>query len=393
MKVTQIAAIVNEALDQAIGEHDVLEQDLSNLVEVGKSVMNPDSMDNFVRQLPDVLGRLYFTNTKYEGLNLSIMKEAWEYGAAYARITAEMPMAVVNEVWELQDNTSYDPNVFHKPTVSAKYWQDRNTFDIEISIAKDQAKSAFQNADQLNGLISSIYLEVENAITVALDNLCLLTFDKLIGLTVNDEFASAKYGDNSGIRAVNLLYKYNEEHPGATLTTKTCLNNEKFLEYACEVISNYTKKLTTISTLFNIGGTKKFTPNDKLNITMLDQFSKKADIYLKSSRFHDELVSFPGHRTVPYWQGCGTDYSFDSCSKINVKLDDSKEVELDGILCTMFDDRAAMVCCERRETDVNYNGKARFYNYFYHVFNGLLLDTNFNSVVFFIADPTADPAE
>ena len=81
MKVTQIAEIVNEALDQAIGEHEVLEQDLSNLVEVGKSVMNPDSMDNFVRQLPDVLGRLYFTNTKYEGLNLSIMKEAWEYGA------------------------------------------------------------------------------------------------------------------------------------------------------------------------------------------------------------------------------------------------------------------------------------------------------------------------
>ena len=134
--------------------------------------------------------------------------------------------------------------------------------------------------------------------------------------------------------------------------------------------------------LFNLGGKARFTPEDRLNVIVLDQIEKKFDVYLKSSRFHDNLVALPKHRTLPYWQGTGTDFSLDACSSINIKHGTDVDVAVKGIVAVMFDDRACMVSNTSRETDTNYNGKARFYNYFYHVFNGLLVDTEWNCVVF-----------
>ena len=383
MKVEQVASIVNEALDQILGEHAVLEQDLSNVVEIGKSVLDVTSLDNFVSALPDVVGKFYFTSVRYPGMGVGLMKDAWEYGAAMARIKAEMPIAVTNEVWELQDGQSYDPNVFHKPTVNAKYWQERNAFDVEISIAKDQAKSCFNSAEQLNALVSAIFIECENTITIALDNLELMVLDTLIAYTIVDEYASGVYGSSTGVRAIDLFYQYKTDiDPSTTLDASTCWNDEKFLEYSAEQIANMPEKLKHPSTLFNLGGKARFTPEDRLNVIVLDQIEKKFDVYLKSSRFHDNLVALPKHRTLPYWQGTGTDFSLDACSSINIKHGTDVDVAVKGIVAVMFDDRACMVSNTSRETDTNYNGKARFYNYFYHVFNGLLVDTEWNCVVF-----------
>ena len=383
MKVEQVASIVNEALTQVMGEHEVLEQDLSNVVEIGKSVLDTSSLDNFVKALPDVVGKFYFTSVRYPGMGVGLMKDAWEYGAAMARIKAEMPIAVTNEVWELEDGQSYDPNVFHKPSVTAKYWQERNAFDVEISIAKDQAKSCFNSAEQLNALVSAIFIECENTITIALDNLELLVLDTLIAFTIADEYAdSTAYGTQTGIRAIDLFYQYKTDiDSSTTLDAVTCWNDEKFLEYAAEQIGNMPGKLAHPSVLFNLEEKERLTPADRLNVIILDQIEKKFDVYLKSSRFHDNLVALPGHKTLPYWQGTGKDYSLASCSAINIKHG-TTEVNVSGIVAVLFDDRAAMVSNTARDTDTNYNGKARFYNYFYHVFNGLLVDTSWNCVVF-----------
>lgn len=383
MRVEQVASIVNEALTQVMGEHAVLEQDLSNVVEVGKAMLDVTSLDNFVAALPDVVGKFYFTSVRYPGMGVGLMKDAWEYGAAMARIKAEMPVAVANEVWELEDGQSYDPNVFHKPTVNAKYWQERNAFDVEISIAKDQAKSCFNSAEQLNALVSAIFIEVENTITIALDNLELLVLDTLIAYTIVDEFASGVYGSSTGIRAIDLFYQYSTDiDSSTTLTAATCWNDENFLEYAAEQMGNMPAKLAHPSVLFNLAGKQRYTPTDRLNVIILDQIEKKFDVYLKSSRFHDNLVALPGHRTLPYWQGTGTDYSLDACSSINIKHGSGVDVAVKGVMAVMFDDRAAMVSNTQRDTDTNYNGKARFMNFFYHVFNGLLIDTEWNCVVF-----------
>lgn len=388
MLVTQVASIANEALTQSMGEHEVLKQDLSNVVEVGKTVLNANGLDNFVRALPDVVGKFYFTSDAYKGFGVGIKKDSWEYGAALARIKAEMPIAVANEVWELEDGHSYDPNVFHKPQVSAKYWQDRNAFDVEISIAKDQAKSCFNSAEQLNALVSAIFTECENTITIALQDLELLTLDTLIAMTINEEFSSGVFGTTSGIRAIDPFVLYKGIHKDTTLTPETCLDDENFLEFLAEQMANIPDKLKNPSVCYNISGKRRFTPESRLNVILLSQLEKKFDIYLKSKRFHEDLVALPGHRTIPYWQGEGKKGgAWEDVSKINVKQG-AIEIEMSNILGVFFDDRAAMITNESRETDVNYNGKARFYNYFYHVFNGQLVDTDFSCVVFFIA-PTS----
>src|SRR5699024_8613422 len=109
----------------------------------------------------------------------------------------------------------------------------------------------------------------------------------------------------------------------------------------------YVKRLSKLSTLFNVGGKERFTSADRLHIVLLDEFVKASEAYLQSDTYHENFVKLPNAETVPYWQGSGTDYDFESTSAINVKYQPSQNdagtppaavtVEQGGILGVMFD--------------------------------------------------------
>ena len=66
--------------------------------------------------------------------------DGWEYGSVLEKIHAELPDATENESWELTDGASYDPNIFYKPVVSAKFFNKRVTFEIPMSFTERQVK-------------------------------------------------------------------------------------------------------------------------------------------------------------------------------------------------------------------------------------------------------------
>ena len=51
-----------------------------------------------------------------------------------------MPDATENESWKLENGTSYDPNIFYQPKVSAKFFNKRVTFEIPMSFTERQVK-------------------------------------------------------------------------------------------------------------------------------------------------------------------------------------------------------------------------------------------------------------
>lgn len=109
-----------------------------------------------------------------------------------------------------------------------------------------------------------------------------------------------------------------------------------------------------------------------------------------ASTFHEEYVKLPKADEVPYWQGSGDDYDIAETTAIKVKLpsDNSKTVEADGILCTLFDEEALGVLNFERYTTSNYNGKAEFTNYWHKQKVCQFLDLNENIVVFLCNDET-----
>lgn len=385
MKVKQIYEIINSITQETLGSEVILKEDLSNIVDVGAQLITEiGGYDNYVHSLIDKIGMTVFVNRVYQGGAPSVLMDAWEYGSIVEKVTMSLPNAEENESWELKNGEVYEENIFYKPEISVKYFNDKVTFDVAISLTERQVKESLQSETQLNAFVSMIYNAIEKTMTVKTDALIMRTINNFIGETVADEYEDANYTEKSGVRAVNLLKLYNDKNPENTLTKEEAITNGDFIKFASYTMGLYVSRLEKISTLFNIGGTDKFTTRDFLKVVMLADFRRAADSYLQADTFHNEFTKLPGADTVAYWQGSGKDYSFASTSKINLKTASGKDVELDGILAVMFDRDALGVTNFNRRTTSKYNAKAEFYNNWFKMDAGYFNDTNENFVVFFV---------
>ena len=384
MQVNQIYEIMNSVTQELLGDSIIVQEDLSNIVELGQQFESVVGLDNYVRKLPDHVGRVIFVNRVYGGRAPSVLMDGWEYGSILEKLAARIPEAVENEDWTLQDGASYDPNVFHAPDVFGGFWNKRTAFEIDMSITEDQVKSSFSNVTQLNGFLSMIQTAIENSLTIKLDALIMRTINNMIGETLYAEVPGGTYSSRSGVKAVNLLYLYNQKYT-ATLTADAAIATPEFIRFASKTMADYVDRLKVASTLFNIGGEMRFTPEDMLHIVTLSEFKNAADVYLQSDTYHNELTALPASESVAFWQGSGTGFAFGDTSEINITTASGHDVNATGILAVMFDRDALGVSNQDRKVNTHYNEKASFWNYFYKQFAGYFNDTNENFVVFYVA--------
>lgn len=388
MKLTQVYDFVNVATAEALGEGVVVHEDLSNIVSVGEAIFNANAMDKYVKALVNRIGKVIFVNRVYQGSAPSVMMDGWEYGSVLQKISANLPEATINETWELQDGQSYDPHIFHKPKgVISKFYNEYVTFEVDMSFTEEQVKMSFSNATELNGFISMLYTNVDNSMTIKIDELIRRCINNMTAETIYDDYGSANLNSKSGSKAINLLYLYNNTaNTGNTpLTKDKALTNKSFIEFAAYTIKLTHDRMRTMSTVFNIGKQPRFTPSDLSHIVFLSDFYSAADVYLQSSTFHNEFTALPTAETVTYWQGSGTDFSFDEVSKIDITSSTGKEVTTDGILGVIYDRWALGVSNVNRKVTSQYTPNAEFFTNFYKYKAGYFNDLNENFVVFFIA--------
>lgn len=387
MKIEQVAELVNGATAEATGESGLINEDLSNVVDGGKAIENlDDGYNKFVRALVDHIGRMVFVNRAYRGTAPSLMRDAWEYGSIMEKVASELPDATINESWELTDGASYDPFVYKANKAYAKFYDKMVTFELEKSIMDRQIRSAFSNATQLNSFVSMIFNEVEKSMTIKNDALIMRTLNNLITETIYADYGSDSLSSKSGVKAVNLLYLYNQRF-SESLTATAAITDADFIRFAGFQMALYIDRMRKISTLFNVGGKQRFTTPDMLHIVMLSEFEKAAGVYLydAANQFNTENIKLPNAETVAYWQGSGTSFDFSDTSKIYLTSSEGHAVEASGILGVMFDRDAAGIMNENSRVTTQYNAKAEFTNYFYKRDARYFMDTNENAVVFFVA--------
>ena len=380
MKITQIKDLVNSSLKEVDGTSVLLKDDLSNVVDVGKDILDKDDIDNFVKKLVDRVGKTVFNNRVYQGSAPSVLMDAWEYGSVVEKVDADMPNVEENDSWNLQDGKSYDQDIFYQPKVSAKFFNSKVTFDIPMSFTKMQVKSAFNSATELNSFISMLMTKVQNAMTLHLDGLIMKTINNFTAQVINS---------NKGLQVVNLLKGYNDQ-TGQTLTSAKALTDPTFIKYANLMINTYRSRISQMSTLFNVGGVHKFTPKDNQHLVILSDFASASKVYLESDTYNQQNVQLgTGYDTVPYWQGSGTSYAFADTSSIDVAIKDgstTKEVKKSGILGVLFDTSALGVSCQNPRTTTAVNARAEFYTNFNKYDAMYYNDLNENFVVFMVAD-------
>lgn len=396
MEVKKIYELINSVSSEVLGRKDIVAEDLTGLVDLGTELFNQNAIDNYVKSLVNHIGKVVFVNRPYAGKVPSVLMDAWEFGSVLEKISADVPEAEENYTWTLTDGKSYDQDVFHRPAVSAKFFNSKVTFEVPVSITERQVKESFSNAAQLNGFISMIYAAVEKSMTIKADALIMRTINNMVAETVLADtvaFGAQTAGNMDGVkldsastaRCVNLLKLYNEKTGTATpLKAAKAITDPDFIRFASYVMGTYADRLQSISTVFNVGGKERFTPKDMLHVVLLSDFAKAAQTYLYSDTFNRGDVLLPQAETVPFWQGSGNNYEFASTGSINIKESGGKAVAITGVLGVMFDRDALGVCNLDRRVTTNYNAKAEFFNNYYKFDAGYFNDTNENFVVFFI---------
>lgn len=389
MKVEQVYSVLNDATQEIIGAEAVEQLKIDGQIDIGKTAElmfgGTVPVDNYVRKLIDHIGKLVFVDRVYSGRAPSVLMDGWEYGSILEKIDAGIPEAEENPTWKLQDGQTYNQDKFTAPKdVVSKFFNDRVTYQITISIGEEQVKSAFSSLTQLNGFFSMIYNKINTSMTIKMDSLVMNTINNFIANVYNSGGALSK---------VNLLKMYNDTF-GTTLTAAKAITTPEFIRFASFQMKLYSRRMTNASAGFNLGGRVRHTPTEMQKIIMLDEFASAADIYLQSDTFHDEFTKLPNADRVSFWQGSGTDYSFASTSAIDVVANTptgAKEVSMSGILAVIFDRDALGVNNYNKRVTQHYNAAGEFINSFFKMDAQFFNDTNENFIVFYVEDEEDEP--
>ena len=384
MEVTQIAEIVNQTTAEVTGTQAASDIDLNKVVEIGAEVIDNDkAIDNYVRTLIDHIGKVVFVNRPYTGGTPSVMMDSWEFGAILEKIQYEgLPEAEENDSWNLVDGQSYDPNVFHKPTVSAKFYSERRTFDIEMSFAQRQVKSAFSNMAQLQAFFAMIETAISNGMTVKMDSLVQLTIANAIATVYNNKLTNP-------VQYYDLVTAYKTATGDNTVTPENALIKPEFCRWAAMTMKRVIARMKKLSTLFNNGSKYRHTPADRLHLILHSDFTAAAEAYLYGDTYHNEFVKLPKAEEVPFWQGSGTGFAWADTSKIVVTPSGTNSTTtVNNVVGIAFDREALGVSNLDRRVTTNWNPKAEFTNNWYKFDAGYFNDFNENIVVFTLGEPT-----
>ena len=392
MKITQLKDIINGTvsttgiIDQVTGAAPVANEDLSNIVDIGKTVLNftgqgNENYDSFMRNLIDQVGKVMFVDRKYTSQAPDILKDGWEYGSILQKVRCEVPDARDNSTWDLfnypvSGGAAYpDPFELSKPTAQAKFFNSKATYEVPITLTDIQLRESFRSAEEFGRFVAVIENRIAMKITLINDGLIMATIDNLIGQTLN----------GTGGKVVNLLALYNGA--SGTLTAAEALTDKEFLRFASATIAKYKKYVAQAGSLYNAGNYVTFTPAERLKFIANTEFAKALDAYLYSDTFNEEFVKLDGYSEVAFWQGSGTANADRLTVDVKIDVDGTAtEVKNTGVLAVMFDDEAAAVCNQNYRVTSQYNGRGEYTNYFYKWDAMYMNDVEENCVVFTIAD-------
>ena len=392
MKVNQISGILNDVYDEILGEDNLFQEDLSNIVSAGqlitKSAAFGDNFDNYVGKIIDKVGRSIFVDRPYKATDLGIWRDSWEYASMLEKIRCEVGNYTNNDEWTLLDGTDagtesdYNSTSivdklfgFVGPEVQAKYFNLKTTFRNKISITRKQLRSAFNGVSEMTRFIAMIENRIRTKQEIGKQEL---------ERRVVTNLACAAY-NAGGKNVVDLKAVLGSER-----TFAQALKDQATLRGIAETITMTRKLMKEPSKLYSITGTfMNFTPEDVQRLIIIDDLDTALRFNLYGDTFNEEFVKLDGYKTVPYWQGRKDSSGSDALAqraKVDaqalVGIDEKAVVAIDSLVGVLFDRDAAMICNEDPEVRSQYNADGNFTNFFYNYDCSYYNDFDENAIVF-----------
>lgn len=394
MQVNQIYSILNdimcEVTGQLVPQDDdpsvlIVQEDLSNIVDIGNAVFNNNWRDNYVKAMINRIGREVFVDRTYEGYAPSVLRDAWEYGSIMAKTRCKIFDAKANPSWNLTAGQTVNQFEFNPPTVYEKFYNSKTAWQIDCSFTEVQLRESFTSAAAMNRFYSMIENRIAQSMTIYTDSLIMRTINNFIGEKI--------YASNG---VIDLLAEYNSQLE-TPITAAAAMRSKEFLRFAALTIALFVDRFRAPSANFNIMDGEDenvtFTPREFAHLVLHSDLAKAMEVYLQSDTYHNDLVKIGEYETVPFWQIQGDAYQLANTSRIDIKLASStslssKTVNRNYIVGVLFDRDALGVLNENRRTTSAYNANGEYWTNFYKVDTSFFNDLAENGLIFVLGNGT-----
>lgn len=394
MLVNQIYSILNDIMCEVTGQlvpqgDDpavlIVQEDLSNIVDIGNAVFNNNWRDNYVRAMINRIGREVFVDRTYEGYAPSVLRDAWEYGSIMAKTRCKIFDAKANPSWNLTAGQTVNQFEFNPPTVYEKFYNSKTAWQIDCSFTEVQLRESFTSAAAMNRFYSMIENRIAQSMTIYTDSLIMRTINNFIGEKI--------YASNG---VIDLLAEYNSKLE-TPITAAAAMRSKEFLRFAALTIALFVDRFRAPSANFNIMDGEDenvtFTPREFAHLVLHSDLAKAMEVYLQSDTYHNDLVKIGEYETVPFWQIQGDKYQLANTSRIDVKLASStslssKTVNRNYIVGVLFDRDALGVLNDNRRTTSAYNANGEYWTNFYKVDTSFFNDLAENGLIFVLGNGT-----
>ena len=396
MQVNQIYSILNDIMNEVTGQlvpvyNDegevvsqvpIVQEDLSNIVDIGKAVFNNNWRDNYVKAMINRIGREVFVDRTYTGYAPSVLRDAWEYGSIMAKTRCKIFDAKANPSWSLESGQTVNQFEFTPPTIYEKFYNTKVGWQIDCSFTEVQLRESFTSAAAMNRFYSMIENRIATSMTIYTDS--------LIMRTINNFIAEKIYASNG---VIDLLAEYNAGLD-TPISAAAAMRSKEFLRFAALTISLFVDRFRAPSANFNVPDTDDanitFTPREYAHLVLHTDLAKAMEVYLQSDTYHDELVRIGEYETIPYWQIQGDKYQLANTSRIDVKLasDKTHTVDRNYVIGVLFDRDAIGVLNDNRRTTSAYNANGEYWTNFYKVDTSYFNDLAENGLIFVLGTGT-----
>lgn len=368
MEVNQIYGVVNSLVQQSMGTTALTVVDNQSLISLGNTILSSSAnTEMFLNTLLQRIGRTIYSYREYRSSFNGLLRNNFEWGAILQKIKTSMPVAEEDQSYNLTNGASVDMYKVAKPKVTQKLFLTETPYQLKTTIQRVHLKEAFTSAASMDAFIYSIFGEVQNKIELSLEDLgrnCLANYIAEVSATA---------------RAVNLLQVYNSL-TGGSLTVNSALMNPDFLRWAVGHIKLYSRKMRTMSTLYNDGTETRHTPTELQQLYVISDFETQLETVTQYAAFNEDYIRLSGYQDVPFWQSAQSPYSV----KVN-KASDGTETTVDNIVACLFDIEALGLYKQEEWTSTTpFNSAGGYYNTFWHLKQMYFNDLSENFVYFYL---------
>lgn len=374
MDTNQIYEIVNDVAAQTMGESALTATDTASLVAMGNAVLSSNTnTECFIDTLVQRIGKTIISYRPYKSkLGLFAVSDM-TMGAIMQKVKVQMPSAVEDVTTQLEDGQAIDHYIVAKPKAHQKLFVKRTPYTFFITIQKKWLREAFTSETAMGSFIAAIYGEVENALELSQENLarlCMANFMVTASQTQS--------------RVVDLVTKYNAATGGSVPTGEKALANEGFLRYSLGVIKSISKRMETMSVLYNDGTEQRHSPIADQRFVSLIDFQTALETQVEWAAFNEQYVQKMTGIEVPYWQAAKSPFDIDLLIEDPTDPEaDPTEETLDNIVAVLHDRDA--LGTYRKEVEVAttpLNARGLYTNQFWHMNDLYFNDITENGIIF-----------